>query len=130
MKFKMHLKYRSSLVDPVPLVNIIAIIVFFFIMATNFIGSRGIVVDLPQIDQTELYNLNSTLITLSANNIYLFEKEITMNELKEELIKKNSQLLAIKADRNVPYYAIAEIIAMAQSVGIKQIAMASEGGKS
>jgi len=130
MKFKMHLKYRSSLVDPVPLVNIIAIIVFFFIMATNFIGSRGIVVDLPQIDQTELYNLNSTLITLSANNIYLFEKEITMNELKEELIKKNYQLLAIKADRNVPYYAIAEIIAMAQSVGIKQIAMASEGGKS
>jgi biopolymer transport protein ExbD len=129
MKLKMNLKYKATLIDPVPLVNIIVILALFFGVALNFIGSSGIIVDLPHIEQAELYNLNSTVITLSGKNIYISEKEVEINGLKDELMKKNTQLLAIKSDRNVPYSSIAEIISMAQSIGIKQIAMATDENK-
>jgi biopolymer transport protein ExbD len=129
MKIKMSLRLKTAIFDPVPLVNIAFIVVLFFVFLINFIGKKGIVVDLPKIDQAALYNLDSVVVTLLGKKVFLYENEISIDKLNEELTKRNPKLLAIKAGKDVPYSSIAEIIQIAQNIGIKQIAMAVDSDK-
>lgn len=124
MKFNTSLKLKSNIIDPVPFITVMALLVLFFMLAVNFLGKNGVIVDLPHVEQAELYKLDSAVVTLLSDKILLFDNEIDSGKLQEELTKRNPQLLAIKADKNISYNKIAEVIALAKHVGIKQIAIA------
>lgn len=127
MKFKTNLKIKSNIIDPVPLVNIMVLFIVCFVLNSHFIGKAGLVIDLPQIEQSELYRADSVVVSLKGRKIFLMDREVEKDKLQEELAKRNPQLLAIKADKDMPYTRVAEIIAMAQRMGIEQIAIATEG---
>lgn len=118
------------MIDAVSFTNVIFLMAMFFTIAVNFTGSHGIVLELPHIEQSELYKLDSMVVTLTDKKIILFNKEVDIDKLQEELIRSNPQLLAIKAEKNISYSEIARIIALAHRIGIKQIAMAAADGGS
>lgn len=129
MKFKTNLRIKSGIIDPVPFVNVILILVVYFVLSAHFRGTAGLILDLPSIEQTELYNIKSVEVSLSDNKLFLDNTEISLTSLKDELYKKSPQLLAIKADKDIQHSQVSEIIGIAKSVGIKQIAIAADNSK-
>lgn len=126
MKLKTTLNIKSNIIEPAAFINVFFLLVVFFVLSSGFTGKKGIVMDLPQIEQSELYSLSSLEIILKDGRIILNEADIGIDKLQEEITLKNPQLLAIKADKNASYSKVAEIIAMAQHLGVKQIAMAAD----
>lgn len=129
MKFKTNLKIKSNIIDPVPIINVMVLFTVFFVLSSQFIGKAGLVMDLPQVEQLELYRADSIVISLTGKKIFWQDKEIGKDELQEELARRHPQFLAIKANKDMPYSSVAEIIVLAQRMGIKQIAIAMESNK-
>lgn len=126
MKFKTALRLKSNIIDPVPFINVMLLFIVFFVLTSRFIGETGIVVTVPQIEQSELYKEDSVVVSLVDGKIFLDEKEIGLEKLQEELAGRNPQLLAIKANKDVPHSRVTEIIALAKRAGIGEIAIATE----
>lgn len=129
MRFKTNLRLKSNIIDPVPFINVMLLYILFFILAVQFIGKPGVVVTLPKTEQSELFKEDSVVVTLVDEKIFLFENPIGIDRLKEELTKRNPQLVAIRANKDIPHSRVTEIISLAQQVGIKQIAIATESGE-
>lgn len=129
MKFKTNLKIKSNIIDPVPIINVMVLFIVCFVLNSHFIGRTGLVVDIPQIEQSELYRADSVVVSLKGKKMFLMDREVEKEKLQEELAKRMPQLLAIKADKDIPYTRVAEVIAIAQRVGVKEIAIATEGKK-
>lgn len=129
MKFKTNLKIKSNIIDPLPLVNVMILFVVFFVLASGFTGRPGFVLDLPQVEQSELYKADSVVVSLVEEKIFLDDREIGIDKLQEELAKLNPQLLAIKAGRDIRHSRVTEIITIARKVGIRQVAIATDIGE-
>lgn len=129
MKFKTNLKLKSNIIDPVPFVNVIGLFIVFFVLVTRFIGSPGVVVELPKVEQSELYKADCAVVSLTGEKMFLNNKELDMGRFQEELTRINPQLVAIKADKDIPHSRITEIIALVQKAGVKQIAIAANSGE-
>lgn len=129
MKFKTNLKIKSNIIDPLPFVNVMVLFIVFFILATGFTGRPGFVLDLPQVEQAELYNADSVVVSLVEEKVFLEDREIGIDKLQEELAKLNPQLLAIKAGRDIRHSRVTEIIGIARKLDIRQVAIATETGE-
>lgn len=129
MKFKTNLKLKSNIIDPVPFVNVIGLFIVFFVLATRFIGSPGLIVELPEVEQSELYSTDCAVISLTEEKILLNNKEIDIDGFREALSGINPQLVAIKADKDIPHSRITEIIALVRQAGIRRIAIAANSGE-
>lgn len=129
MRFKTNLKIKSGIIDPVPLMDIMLQVVVFFILATQFIGRPGLVLELPQAGTTTLYKETTARVTITNEKLFLHDEEITMGQLREELGKRLTSILVIEADKDIPYSQVVEIIDLAQRMGISQIAIATEERK-
>lgn len=127
MKFKTNLRLKSNIIDPVPFVDAMVLFIVFFLLAGQLAGKTGVVLDLPKIEQSELYKADSIVVSLVDEKIFLNEKEVVLDKLQEELSSRKSQLLAIKADSGISHSRVTEIIAIARRAGIEKIAIATEG---
>lgn len=127
MKFKTTLRLKSNIIDPAPFVNVMVLFAAFFILCSNQRGLPGLVMDLPIVEQRELYNADSVVVAIFQDKVFLNENEIDTDKLQEELTRIKPQVLAIKADKDIPHSRVTEIISMARHAGIKKIAIAAEG---
>lgn len=106
------------------------LLVLFFLLGTCFMGEPGMVLSLPRVEQTELYQADSMVVTVyGSGKILLSGQEISPRELQKALADKKPQLLAIKAGSSLPHRQVARIIGWARSAGIQRIAIATEEGE-
>ena len=126
MKLKTNLKIKVNIIDPVPFMNVVILLVMFFVLATQFIGEPGVVVSLPEIDNPFLFSVNSTIVTLKDGKIFLLDEEVDMDQLKEKLMNRKPELLAIKPDSSVSNSRVSEIIVLSKKIGINKIAIAAD----
>ena len=129
MKFKINLKLKTGIIDPIPLIDIVLQIIVFFILATQFIGRPGLVLQLPSAGATALYRETTAKVTITSEKLFLQNKEITMKQLREELGKGLTSILVIEVDKDIPHSQVVEIIDLAQRMGVPEIAIATEREK-
>jgi len=124
MNIKSNLKFRTNIIEPISFVNVTILLVVFFLFNAKFIGRPGIVFDLPQVEYSDLYMVNSAVVRLQNNRVFLYNREMDTEKLQAELIRINPELVAIHAGHDVPSKQVTEIIAIVKSIGVKQIALA------
>lgn len=124
MKFKNNLKLKSGIIDPVPLMDIVLQIALFFVLATQFLGKPGVIVQLPKVEKTALYKETAMKILISENELHFNNKKIGIDELNEELSKGLIDMLVIEADEEIQHARILKIIEIARKNGINEVAIA------
>jgi len=125
MRFKTNLKLKTNIVFPVPLVDIILQTIIFFILASQFIGMPGLMLDLPSVGATGLYKKDMARIAITDKKLFFRGEEVTLKQFEGEMGKGLISMLVIEADKNVPYSRVVQIIDMAQHEGISKIAIAT-----
>jgi len=79
----MELKHGLESIDIVPIVNIVFLLLIFFMLTSGFVMQPGIKVDLPKAVTSEVLKLeNIELLVNSENTTYLNANAVTMTELK------------------------------------------------
>lgn len=133
MKLNTSLKLKANIVSPVPLLDVLLLLVMFFVLAVNFIGSSGLVLELPAATTASVYAGDIVKISIVSDGVYLNEKEVNRTELKEELLnlkaEKEDSLIVINADDGVTHARIVELIDLARSSGFNRLAIATERNK-
>ena len=130
MKFRRRQHTRLSL-DVTPLIDVIFLLLIFFMISTTFISAPGIHVNLPTANSKANPESGKPIeVTVTEKNeIYIDGRSIKKEAIQRELsqIKKTSdkELLVIKADGQVRHQVVVDIMDAAKQAGIKKLSIAT-----
>ncbi len=128
MKFKRHTELKKGQLDIAPLVDVVFLLLIFFMLTSSFIFQPGIKVNLPKAVTSEALHEKSLVVLVTNSDIlYLNDRAITMKELKSRMriAAKEKKPLLIKADRRASMGKIVEIWDLCRDSGISQINIAT-----
>ena len=129
MKFKTTLKKSRSFIDLTPLVDVIFLMLVFFIVTSDILPLKSLNVENPELDRTSTPMTSQIIVVMDAQNvIYLGpRKDITsLVGLKASLInevavtkKQNPGVeptIVLSVDKSVEYGPFLRMFSAAQSV--------------
>lgn len=127
MKFKTRLKTSTSLIDLTPLVDVIFLLLIFFIVTSDILPLKSLQIENPLLDQDSMPLTTQLLLVMDAQHvIYLGSKKSIeeLSTLKVNLQKELQELrnqhvgheptLVISVDRRVEYGLFLKLFAIAQ----------------
>ena len=128
MKFKKKKSPEINL-EITPLVDVIFLLLIFFVLSTQFIDLKTMSIDLPTIDKKTMSNLpeKRVKIEISKEGEVLINNttisEFSLKSLNEELslIPSNIKTAIISADSDTRYQYIVTIMESLNSNGFKNI---------
>ena len=131
MKFKRRAPRIVGKIDLIPLIDIVLLLLIFFILSSRFIFQSVIAVDLPPAITPDIEaQANHTVILTGSGLIFFDGRKVNLEGLNFGLdlilSKGRNPLLIIKADEKVPYTQVMKIMALARKAGIKRIGLATE----
>ncbi len=131
MRFK-RTKRASAKIDLTPMVDIVFILVIFFMVSTTMIIQPSIKVKLPTTVTREVEKLKDLTVTMTKDGqIYLNQEKVSLRTFRKALEEKfdlNSpdSMLVIRADVDVRHGDVVEIMDQAKQAGVKRLALATE----
>lgn len=123
-------KRRSTIADinVIPLVDIVLVLLIIFMITAPML-KQGIDVNLPKakgkaIEETERINI----VINKEGKIFVNDKLITIEALSTTLsaYKNTDATVLLKADKDVPYGVVVEVMGEIKSAGIERIGMVTE----
>lgn len=127
MRFKTNLKSSSALVDMTPLVDVIFLMLIFFIVTSDILPLKSLNIENPQIARKSEPLTTQLLLVMDAQDvIYLGSKKtiVDMGSLKElleqeiALLKKQNggrePTVVLSIDRRVEYGSFLKLFSIAQ----------------
>ncbi len=130
MRFKRSIQIEKGRLDLTPLVDVIFLLLIFFMLSSTFILQPGIKVDLPPAKQVPPHKEENMVVTITREDQVFFNNErTTLEGLKRRIRmmnKKNpNSTLIIKADTNTRHGNVVQIMNMARQAGIEKMAIAT-----
>lgn len=123
-------KRRNPVINVVSLIDILAILLIFFIVTTNFRKPQPrLLINLPDSKAADTAPAESTqplvLRVKSSDAITLDEQPTTLETLEETIrIAREAQPsrpLALQADREAPFGVVVKVLDALKSAGIKDV---------
>ena len=131
MRFKRltrRTEIKKGQLDIAPLIDIVFLLLIFFMLTSNFIFQPGIKVSLPKAVTSEVISSENLVIAVTGQDLlFLNDKPITVNDLAaklKEAAAENKSLL-LKADTNASLGRVVEIWDLCREIGIPQINIAT-----
>jgi biopolymer transport protein ExbD len=126
MRFKRQVKFdhKLELFDVIPFLNVFFLLLLLFILSSSFTVSSRILVKLPKAITSDIIKNENVFITITSENIiYMNNKVITFNELKDQLTHMNPQdkQLLIKADRRASVGRLIDLWDLCRRLGIEKV---------
>ncbi len=129
MKLRRSVKFPRMAFFLTAIIDIVFLLLLFFVLSTNVVVQSGISVELPQSQFALGLQPNPVLVTITrapANQIYLEETPISMENFRRELTEEfaRDRSVIIKADTGASYGLIMAVANSALEAG-HQVIMAS-----
>ena len=121
----------ESQVDLTPLIDVVFIMLIFFIVTATFIKETGIDVNKPDAPTAEVKKKANILIAIdSSNNIWIDRRKVDIRAVRpniERLHAENPQgSVVIQADEESKNKMLVEVMDAARQAGVYNIALAAE----
>lgn len=131
MKFKTRLQTSSSLIDLTPLVDVILLMLIFFIITSDILPFKSLTIEPPDLSLPSAERTTQVLVVMDAQNVIYVgnKKEIVdlesfqtslKNELKKALHVNPSADLSVvlSIDRGVEYGDFLRLFSLTQQTGV------------
>jgi len=130
MHFK-PMKREESRFDLTPLVDVVFLLLIFFMLSTTFIVAPGIKVKLPTSSSTEISREKKEVrVVMSKDDkIFVQQKLVSIEELGKYLKKAAREnpegMVIIQADERVLHGKVVEVMDVAKTSGFNKLAIAT-----
>lgn len=128
-----HYKRRpEALLNMTPIIDIVFLLLLFFLLTTNFIAQEGIKVNLPQAAGATAPQTREdiTIYVTREGDIFLRDKKVSEEALFKDLSAligdDQERLVTIKADRRVILNRVVKVMDIAKSSGAGRLCIATE----
>ena len=128
MKFKRSISIEKGSLDIAPLIDVIFLLLIFFMLTSSFILQPGIKVNLPKAVTSEVLQRELLIITVTdGNKVFIDERPVNQDELvsRISLASKQEQPLLIRADKKADVGKVIEIWDICRRVDVKQVNIAT-----
>lgn len=127
MQFKRRLQARS-VVDLVPMIDVVFQLILFFLVSTTFAILPGITLQLPASSTAEPTAMTRlTISVLNRNEIYLNKDRLSLDELEQRLSKLSEaeraeiKSVTLEADRSISYGLTITVLDVLRKSGFRGI---------
>ncbi len=130
MLFKRRLK-KDAAIDIASLVDVVFLLLLFFVVTTSFRESPGLDMDLPETTSEAGVRLKEVVIRIIPEGedaaIFLMEDKVTIGELPEKLRAllaqqdEENRSVVVEADRNVRFKTVFDVLDIARQSGATNI---------
>lgn len=114
------------------LIDVIFMLVLFFLITTTFASAPGFKVDLPKSSASDIRRdrQDFTISIARDQSIAINQKYVTDDELKNRLYEEAqlnpATLVIIQADQNVSHGKVVQVMDLAKQAGLNHLAIATE----
>ncbi len=125
-------KQKGLTLDITPLIDVIFLLLIFFMISTTFISAPGIHVDLPVASSKPKTQKQQSLevIITDRSQLFLGGRTIKKKQLKSALAYAKKKLkkdtLVIKADGKVQHQLVVFVMDAARQTGIQKLSIATK----
>lgn len=131
MIFRKRHRIRPQ-VNITSLIDVVLLLLIFFMISTTFVTQPGIRVNLPKA-RSKVRNVaqeSNTIVITADNEIYINRKKIPdVEELRSLLLELRKEqiedLIIVKADENVAHGIVVRVMDVARISGFSRIAIAT-----
>ena len=129
-RYRTRLSCRTGWPELTALVDILFLALLFFVLASSFVRVSGVSVSLPRVKARNTAALERFVVSLTppepgsgpGGNIYFRDKLMDADELRRELSRLHDRskraTIIIRADRNVPFEKVAEVMAITEAADL------------
>jgi len=115
-----------SEINVTPFVDVMLVLLIIF-MVTAPLLQQGIDVNLPQAKGKEISPTERLIITIKRDGkIYIGKTVTDINSLKSKLSSMSGKEVFLKADKEIPYGMVVEVIGELRESGIERLGMVTE----
>lgn len=128
MKFKRRAFLEAGHLDMAPLINVVFLLLIFFMLTSSFILQPGVRVNLPRAVTSEVLMKDTLVVTVTKDDkVYVNERLATRDELvsRIKVAAREGRALLIKADKKVDLGKVIEIWDICRQSDVKQISVAT-----
>lgn len=132
MNIKTRLRNPSLLIDLTPLVDVVFLLLVFFIITSDILPLKSLNVENPSLDKNSPPMTTQLLVVMDAHNvIYMGHRKdiVDLVSLKERILEEMAEMraqrpgvepsLVLSVDRRVEYGAFLRLFSTAQECGSK-----------
>jgi len=126
-----YLNKEKPDIDIAPMVDMIFILLIFFMVTSTFVLQPGFKIELPEAAVSE--NTNAEYLTVFVNDkkdIFLNEVPVSIealgNEIKNRIPKLKEPVISINADYKIEYGLVIKITDIAKLSGIKDVILTTQ----
>lgn len=128
------LNEEESVIDMTPMLDIVFIMLIFFIVTTSFVKESGVEVSQPQADTSQAQNSNSIMVAITEDNQIWINK----HQVDPRAVRRNIERLRfespesgvlIQADELSQTGLLVKVMDQIKLAGIHNIAIAAESGQ-
>lgn len=128
MEFERN-KSNHTHINIAPLVDVVFLLLLFFMLTSNLIKENSIKVRLPQSKTAEVLSKEvNTIYITKDGDVYFMDRRVDLENLKEVLENsvKDKSLINIKADRETDVGVVINVIDEIRLLGIKNYTIVTE----
>ncbi|MBS2028991.1 MAG: protein TolR [Deltaproteobacteria bacterium] len=120
-------------INVTPLVDVMLVLLIIFMVTAPLI-QQGVKIDLPKTKAAQMDDKKHNLVLMIDKDGQIFLDDVNVpREQLEDMLKANKKVqdneeVDIKADRNLPYGNVVDVMAKAQSAGVTNIGMVTDPG--
>ena len=122
---------EESNLDLTPMLDIVFIMLIFFIVTTSFIKESGIEVNRPNAETAERDQKGNILVAISENNeIFIDRRKVDLRAIRPNIIRLKAEtpewFVIIQADKASQTGLLVEAMDQIRLAGVQEISIAAE----
>ncbi len=115
-----------SEINVTPFVDVMLVLLIIF-MVTAPLLQQGIDVNLPKAKGKELSSAERVIITIKKDGKLYVNKRLTdINKLQSRFATTSDRNVFLKADKDIPYGLVVEVMGELRAIGIEKLGMITE----
>lgn len=125
MRFR-EKRITKSIINLTPMVDMLFLILLFFLVTSSFIEQPNIKLELPSTKYASSSKIEERTLTISQDGkLYYQNKPVERKDLvsllKDAFSRQDDKTLVLRADKNVSYGVVVDVMDAAKGAGLRRI---------
>ena len=104
-----------------PLIDVLFLLLIFFMLSSSFVQVSGIPVVLPEAENSSEMSVDKLVVSIDRkNNLYFNDESMDWESLTEQLqkckLQWNADTVIVRADKNTEYGVVVKMMSLARSL--------------